>query len=322
MIPSSFATYAQRAGLAVLLSAAAGCADVDTQTDSDALEAERIASDEAALARADSPLGGGTRTTLVEGIKAAENLFITSDQRVFVTGDEGIYLLVRNADATWRADKIAPSEGCAFGGITEARGTLYANCYAFGDSFLYAAKLSERPQFKRVATLRGVLVANGLSADSAGRLYVGCSGQDQILRLTPSDSDPLTISKQEVWLKGSGLLTNGIKFYNSTLYWTDSVYIKSARLLNNGRPGATRTIAQRLTFFDDLFVDEQGVLVADWLGGALRTYGAFGIETDATTTPIAAPSAVVRAKGRAGFSARALLLTEKDESRVALFEPR
>jgi hypothetical protein len=320
MISSCFATYTKRAGLLTLLCAGLSCAEVDSDLDSVALQAEPAAQT-AALARTDTPLGGGTRTTLVEGIKAAENLYIASDDRVYITGDEGIYLLLRNADASFRADKLASPAGCAFGGITEARGTLYANCYAFGDSFVYAAKLSERPQFKRIHTLRGILVANGLTADSAGRLYVGCSGQDQILRLTPG-TDSLTIAKQEVWLKGSGLLTNGVKIFASTVYWTDSIYIKSARLQSDGQPGTTRTLAQRLTFFDDLFVDAQGVLVADWLGGALRTYGWLGIETDATTTAIAAPSAVVRAKGRAGFSTRALLLTEKDANRVALFEPR
>jgi hypothetical protein len=82
-----------------------------------------------------------------------------------------------------------------------------------------------------------------------------------------------------------------------------------------------RTRAQRLTFFDDLVVDERGILVADWLGGALRAYGPFGRETDATQVELDMPSAVVRALGRAGFSQDALLITEKGANRVALFEP-
>jgi hypothetical protein len=296
-----------------------GCADPEA---GDEAEAEPSALASAALTNESATLCCGTRTTLVEGIPAAENLMISSDQRVFVTGDEGVYVLLRGNDGSLRADKLVAPDKCAFGGITELRGTLYANCYASPDSFLYAAPLGARPSFQRIATLSGITLANGLSADATSHLFVACTGQDKILQLTLSDASPLKIAKQEVWLQGSGLFTNGLKFHDSTLYWTDSIAINSARIQANGKPGRTRTLAARLTFFDDLFVDEQGVLVADWLGSALRSYGAFGVETGATTVELAMPSAVVRAKGRAGFSARALLLTEKGANRVALYEPR
>src|SRR5688572_2634693 len=42
----------------------------------------------------------GTKTTLAEGITAAENLFISSDERLFVSGDDGVYELVREPDGS------------------------------------------------------------------------------------------------------------------------------------------------------------------------------------------------------------------------------
>jgi hypothetical protein len=125
-----------------------------------------------------------------------------------------------------------------------------------------------------------------------------------------------------VWLAGSGTFTNGLKYAASKLYWTDFTTIKSVAVQSNGQPGRPRDLATRLTFLDDLFVDEQGILVADWLGGALRSYGPGGSEKSSTTVDINMPSAVVRAKGRAGFSQNALLITEKGGNRVAVFEPR
>jgi hypothetical protein len=173
-----------------------------------------------------------------------------------------------------------------------------------------------------VATLTGTNLANGLTSDGADHLFVACTGQNRILRLTLSASDPLTVAKQEVWLDGSGLFTNGLKFHDSALYWTDFTAVKSARVQDDGRPGRVRTLAQRLTFLDDLFVDAQGVLVADWLGGALRVFGALGLEQDRTRIALDMPSAVIRAQGRAGFSRHALVVTEKNANRVTLFEPQ
>ncbi len=296
-----------------------GCAELATDNG----EAQpALLADSAQVASAPGRLANATRKTLVEGIPAAENLLISSDQQLFVSGDEGIYQLQRGASGAFSADKLVASDGCAFGGLTEARGTLYANCYAFGDSYLYAATLGPRPSFKRIATLSGVLLANGLSADALGRLYVACTGQDQILRLTTRAGDPLSVDKQEVWLSGSGLFTNGLEYYAGTLYWSDATTIKSARISASGAPGLVRSLAARLTFFDDLAVDARELLVADYLGGAVRAYGAFGRETDATTVALASPSAVIRAKGKLGFSDQALLVTEKGANRVSVIEPQ
>jgi sugar lactone lactonase YvrE len=313
---------------AVLSLAALGCAE--TQADPGAELGTDPTLEEASatgpLSRSEATrapaLAGGTRTTLVEGIASAENLFITSDARLFVSGDEGVYHVARQADGTMRADNLLPAPDCRFGGITEARGTLFVNCYGPNDSHVYGAKLGPALDLRRIATLKGVSLANGLTADESGHLYVACTGQDKIMRLTLADSDSLAIAKQEVWLAGSGTFTNGIKYASSKLYWTDFTTIKSVVIGSNGQPGRPRDLATRLTFLDDLFVDEQGIVVADWLGGAVRTYGLGGIEKSSTTVAINMPSAVLRAKGRVGFSQDALLITEKGGNRVSVLEPR
>lgn len=294
-----------------------GCADVPE----DAEEALPLL---ALNAAAEAPsLCCGTKTVLAEGIAAAENLFLSSDDRLFVSGDDGVYELVRGPDGSHQASRLVDSDDCAFGGLTEARGVLYANCYATGGSYVYATKLSEPPDFQVVATLSGTHLANGLTSDDAGHLYVACTGQNRILRLTLSENDPLEVVKQEVWLNGSGLFTNGLKFYDSALYWTDFTTVKRAPILSDGRPGRVRTLAQRLTFLDDLYVDAQGVQVADWLGNTLRLFGGpLGFELDRTRREFDMPSAVIRANGRAGFSQHALLVAEKNANRVSLFEPR
>jgi hypothetical protein len=295
-----------------------GCADVPEEDVEDTPPVLALSA-----AAAAPSLCCGTKTVLAEGIAAAENLFLSSDDRLFASGDDGIYELVRRADGSHQALRLVSPNNCAFGGLTEARGVLYANCYANGGSYVYGMKLSEPPYFKLVATLRGTNLANGLTSDDAGHLYVACTGQNRILRLTLSNSNPFEVVKQEVWLNGSGLFTNGIKVYDGELYWTDFTAVKRAPILSDGRPGRVRTLAQKLTFLDDLYVDAQGVLVADWLGNSLRLFGGpSGSEIDRSRRQFDMPSAVIRANGRAGFSQHALIVAEKASNRVSVFEPR
>ena len=47
-------------------------------------------------------LANGTLTTLVDNVVSAENLLFTSDGRLFVTGDDGIYDVHQQAGANHR----------------------------------------------------------------------------------------------------------------------------------------------------------------------------------------------------------------------------
>ena len=270
-------------------------------------------------------LARGTLTPLVENVVSAENLLFTSDGRLFVTGDEGIYDVHRQAGGSYVATTIALPDDCQFGGIAEAHGVIYANCYNFSDSFVYAARLAdthgEALAFKQVSKLSGVLLANGLAADDQGRLYVASTFIGQILRLTPSAQDPLSLSPPETWLNGSGLLTNGIKLFEGSVYWTDGGSIKRASLASGKKHGPVQTLVSELTVFDDLSVDQQGIVVTETLAG-LRGYSLTGKATGVTRAPIEGPSAVARALGRAGLSQTALVVTERSANRVSIFEPK
>jgi len=73
---------------------------------------------------------------------------------------------------------------------------------------------------------------------------------------------------------------------------------------------------------DDLNVDREGILVADFLGGVLRAYDPAGQATAVSTVKFDGPSSVSRALGRAGFSSSAVVVTERNANRVSLYEPR
>jgi hypothetical protein len=266
----------------------------------------------------DPALCCGRRTTLVEGIKAAENLLISSDERLFASGDEGIFEIIESDSATFEAVLLESASDCQFGGMTEADGVLYANCYNFSDSFLHAAELREVPAFRRIATFDGVPLANGLTSDLQGNVYVATTFQSQIRRLRFAPDDRFRVVENKVWLTPSGLLTNGLKFFDGSIYWSDGTFLNRAAIAASGRPGRTRTLATRLTVFDDLSVDARGILVADYLGNAIRLFDLQGRSLGVSETALVSPSAVLRAEGRAGFSANALIVAEKGANRVSL----
>jgi hypothetical protein len=269
-------------------------------------------------AGAGAALGPGAKTKLAD-VVAAENQVSTGDGRLFVTGDEGIFELVAGGAGVTKVTR-APKQDCKFGGIVESRGVLYANCYAFPDSFVYAAPLGGDVSFRRVFTLEGAPLANGLAADAGGRLYVASTLAGQIARLAIAPDDPFTITGREVWLDHSGPLTNGLKYQAGAVYWSDGGTIKRAVVRPDGRPGPVSTLVVALTVFDDLAVDAQGIVVADFLGGALRSYDLDGCFTGSTPFAFVGPSSVARAKGPA-FEPGALIVTERGGNRVSLFEP-
>jgi hypothetical protein len=261
-------------------------------------------------------LGRLQRVTVASSIAAAENLILAGDRRLFVSGDEGVFEIRRDAAGNGVPVAVTPPATCRFAGMVEVRGVLYANCFASPSSSLWAAALTDAPRFRQIAELPGIVLANGLAADAEGRLYIAATFQDQILRLTLSSADRFRVVTTETWLAGTGQFTNGLKFFRGSLYWTDAGAIRRAALLPDGEAGPIVTLVTQPTFFDDLLPREHAVLVADFLGNRIRAFRPSGAELDATTAPLTNPSAVIRA-GR-----RALLVTEKGANRVsALVQP-
>ncbi len=267
----------------------------------------------------------GSRETVVDGIAAAENLMFSDTGRLFVTGDDGIYELTRDVSGDVTKTVVAPAMTCKFAGMSEIGGVLYAACYdqTGSNSFIYAGKLDPVPQFRSIYTLSGVALANGVAADSQGRLYVADSFDGTILRLGLAPTDPFAVATKETFVaKGSNVLPNGLKFFGAAIYYTDFVSIKRVPLLPDGSAGPIATLDTQLTFFDDLYVDARRILVANYLFGAVQVLTPGGIDLfDTALFTFEGPSAIVPAEGRLGFSQNDLLVTEKSGNRVAVFHP-
>lgn len=270
-------------------------------------------------------LARGRTQVLVEGIAAAENLLFTSDGRLLVSADSGIFELVREPSGAYRSQPLITDAPCSMGGMVEYRGTLYANCYDFSDARLYAAALGATPlSFRAIHALPGVTLANGLASDDTGNLYVAATFLGQILRLRVSASDPFAISAQDVWLGNPGVFVNGLKYRGGSLYWTDFATIKSAVVRADGSAGRPRTLFSDWTiaFYDDLFVDDASIVAASFLAGGLRTFDVRGWPTGNTRARVLdGPSSVLPSNGRLGLPSGALVVSERNAGRVSLFIP-
>ena len=263
----------------------------------------------------------GRRELLVEGPVAAENQLFTSSGRLLISGDEGIFELLREAGRS-RLQPLIKGEACAFGGLTELAGTVYANCYDMTNSAIYAARLTDKPTFKRIHELRGVALANGLTSDGKSSLYVANTFEGKILRLRVKAEDPLAIQAQETFLEQSGLATNGIKYFGGQLVWSMLTQVKSVQVRDDGSAGPARTLGSALTLFDDLYADASGVVVADYLNGSLVALDRRGGVVSSTRAyTFDGPSSVLPANGRLGLPQDALVVTERNANRVSLLLP-
>lgn len=252
-------------------------------------------------------------------VVSAENQTYTSDNRLFVTGDQGIFELIVQANGSVVSVQLIKNSGCAFAGIVEIKRTLYANCYARNTSYIYAASLEKTPSFKNIATLNDVWLANGLTADNSGRLYVASTFKGQILRLTPHVEKPYSIAKTEVWLNNAGLATNGIKYFNNKVYWTDGSVVKSVQVLSNGKPGSQSTVFWGFAFFDDFIVDNAEFTLVDFVGGTVRNYNLNGSLKKIVPASLFGPSSVQKA--RSPLPSGSLIVTERLGGRVSLVTP-
>lgn len=109
---------------------------------------------------------------------------------------------------------------------------------------------------------------------------------------------------------------------DSRLYFTDGLSIKQAPVRRDGHAGNPVTLVNELTLFDDLYVDGHGIIVANFLFGSLEAFDLRGFPL--VHTPLGefnAPSAVLPANGRLGFSMKDLLVTEKAGNLLAVYHP-
>jgi hypothetical protein len=295
--------------------AADGCADVDVPAEEPTLAAAQPA----ALSFDPTALQSGQRRSLVEGIKAAENQWFTSTGRLLISGDDGIYELVSSGSGSYSALPVHEGEACQFGGLTELHGTLYANCYDGTDSKLFAAPLAEKLTFRAIYSLTGTPTANGLTTDGSAHLFVASTMEGTVIRLQVSASDPMLIQARDEFAVGGLLTPNGVKFREGRLYWTGLFAVSSAE---PAAGGGKRELFSDLTFFDDLYVDDAGILVADYLNGGLVATDLNGARRGASPSGMFdGPSSVLPCAGRLGLPEGGLIVTERGGNRVSIWQP-
>jgi hypothetical protein len=206
--------------------------------------------------------------------------------------------------------------------MAEARGVLYANCYDGTNSALFATALDPVPSFRSIYDLPGVSLANGGAADSAGRLYVADSTHGTIWRLSIDPANPFAVIRKEAFSTGN-LFPNGLKFFDSALYFSDFVAIKKLPLLPDGGAGSVTTLNAQLKFFDDLYVEAKGIVVANFLLGGLDFLTPGGVDVlDTAAFGLSGPSSVTPAHGLLGLSNTDLVVTEKSANRVSVLHVR
>jgi sugar lactone lactonase YvrE len=292
----------------------------------------------AALAPAQTPpdpsdrsLFFGAARTLARGVTGAEDLLFSSDERLFVSATDGIYQLTRDPSGQVRATNLHPGESCSFTGIVQVAGVLYVACAGYSDSYLFGASIADPsavPVFRKIYTMSGVAVANEIAADPQGRLYVAETLQGKILRLAISPTDPYALSGQQDWLATpSGITPNGLKYVDSSIYWTESLGGSVNRVLiqPDGRAGAITSFTDfNGGFLDDLYVNADGsILCASYFGGSLRAYTPMPLGLlYAQTFPgtFSSPADVLPAKGRFGLGANDLLVTDKSANTVVVLD--
>lgn len=281
-----------------------------------AVEPAAVSSD--AGVRAPLP-GRSARTVLHDEVNEAENLFFTDDGRLFVSATEDIYEITRAADGSFhKTDHF--HEDCVVEGIVHSGGYLYGVCWTLQPdlsvrSFLLGGQLTRDPVFRRLGALEDGVVANGMTVDPEGRIYVTyTSGSGEIVRLT--FAAPLQLAGKQVWARDLPNV-NGIKYRDGAVYVTllnDSLTSQFARVavLPDGSAGKPEILYERwLTVLDDVLPFEAGFILSDFLNGTLIFWdparGAYA-ETPART--FYGPTSLARGRPPL-FAERQLIVAEK-----------
>ncbi|MFA5939335.1 MAG: hypothetical protein WC809_08265 [Sinimarinibacterium sp.] len=246
-----------------------------------------------------------------------ENVLVTDAGRVFVTGQQGLYEIHRNADGSYRATTL--SGGCS--GIMQRESWVYALCTdAAGASavMVFDANAAE-PVPESIFTLAGMTLPNGLAAGPEHTLFVTdgpIAVEPKIVRLQLDPANPRVVLAQDTWLATRPDYPNGLAIRGKQLYTTlfnpTTAEGEVARIdiRAGGSAGPIERIHTR-GIMDDLEVAGDTLLVTDWQSNRLFQIefdGALVQETDALS--YSQPSSLAVAPA-AWFDPPAVLVTER-----------
>lgn len=279
-----------------------GCAPDSTDADDAPLEREVVAL-------------VASRSVLLEGIGDAENAAFSEDGRLFVTGGANIYEIASQGE-DYAATPLYDGPTCNFTGVVVRDGYVYANCLAGTQiddlqPHLLAGALSERVTMRVIHDYAATKFPNGMAFDDAGRLLVAdflpLAGQIMVVTLDGPDK----VAREQVWRRG-GFMVNGLKVYQGSVYVTDAGSILRIPIGADGRPRRATTLTSRLGVYDDLLVDADGIVAADFLGHKLAFFSLEGKLQRETEAVFDTPSSITRTRGPL-LQEGALLVTEKGE---------
>lgn len=252
-------------------------------------------------------------------IPDAENLLLTDDGRLFVSGGTNVFE-IRPVTGGITADPLY-EHACNFTGLARRDRVLYAAC---GSGELFAAVLNDAPRLQQIHTLEGMQLPNGMAVGPDDCLYVAdgpLSGspevpEPQIVRVC-LDDDPLRVSEQSQWLALDLQAPNGLAIVGRRMYLTltDPINLNAdvavLDILPDGSPGRINSLHNRQSILDDLTVSGDRLLVTDYMRGTLILLGTDGdILGESEPGTFTSPSAVAVTQGPP-FRPHELLVTEK-----------
>lgn len=264
-----------------------------------------------------------------------ENLLVTEDGRLFVSGQQNVYEILPDRADGFRAEPLFDSGGGS--GLAQAGPTLYVlhqddASGPTGFAGLFALDLAAPDaQPRRIFSLAGMTLPNGMVAGPGPVLYVTdgpIAAEPKIVRLTFDPADPRKVLKQDTWLLTFPEYPNGLAISGNSLYTT--LYNPDTRVGTvaridigaDGRPGPIVPLFTR-GIMDDLNIYGDTLLVTDWQDNRLFQLdlaGALLQETDAGS--FSQPSSVDVGPTPL-FPVPAALITERYTGRgLWVLEPR
>ena len=289
-------------------------------------------------------LGCGAEEALIsDHINDAESLVMTPDGRLFVAGSTNVYEVIKRQDGRYLKLKLfAEDQACGAGGIglINSGDYLYAHCTAPGTAahstsesmLLVSTIIAPRPteydveadklhpamSFTEVSPLPGLLLPAGMAMDGSGNLYIADTGKDAIFRIT--FSTPELISSITEWNQAPIHSISGLEWVGDNLYFTAMKEGTLTATLGyvKGNPDGTAGLhsivfEKPYTVFDDIAVYDQGLIITDYLKGALIYWKDGAVQGQTAADSFHSPTSV--AVGRPPlFSVDTLLITEQGVS--------
>lgn len=216
-------------------------------------------------------------STTIAPLPDAENLYFSSDQRLFATGGDGLYHIVQ-AETESGFDSIPlMNDGCSFNGITEFKGWLFSACVKLTGRTLMAFDMSDLSNVHEVGSLTGFAIPNGMETlAEEGALLVADEnffGQAGVTKavIIFEDGIPKLGELEHQWIgedenvsKANGIRREGNQFYLTDLGQTKLVVLEGEQQLSEAT-----ILSDEFTIYDDLTPYCGGVVVTDFIFGNL-----------------------------------------------------